>query len=128
MTIEDDKKLAANLTLISKWAEKLKLRISIQKSFVLCVSRFNHDLNYSISDILLKQITECSDLAVLFDQRLPFKTHCQKIIQKAKRLIYLLFNVFIQKIKFSCKGLLDISQTHFGVLFSGLVTIGYWSC
>jgi hypothetical protein len=81
--------LQGNLDKLTIWCYNNKLKLNIDKcqSITFSRKRVKFDFQYSLDNENLNKVGKTKDLAILFDEKLSFKPHCDMIINKAKSLL-----------------------------------------
>ena len=89
--------LQKNLDLIYQWSTKWQLTISHSKCNILHLGNSEPILNFFISGIPILKASHTTDLGVLFDPDLKFKTHITDIVKRAKQRASLIHRCFISR-------------------------------
>ena len=86
-----DKDLQNQLYLIEKWCLKWKLKINLEKTKKMSITRgIAIDTNYKIMGSWIETTTELKFLGIILDRRLTLSTHVTKVIGKACQKIQIL--------------------------------------
>lgn len=88
-SLDDCKKLQLNLARLNTWCSGNQLPLNANKCNVMSFCRKNSVIthNYSIDDIILERPESVKDLGVLFDAKLSFTLHTEKIVAAAYRML-----------------------------------------
>ena len=91
--------LQHSLDLILAWTVDWQLNISFSKCSILSISYSKHPLgrSYTLNSIVLPQVTSCSDLGTIVDDKLSFSSHIASITKKAYCKSKLISRCFVSK-------------------------------
>ena len=86
-SILDCEKLQHDLNAIADWCNKNRLDINVDKCKSMTYTRKHNPIQYTykIGDTNLDKVTQIKDLGVVFDQKLTFNGHIDKISHEAYR-------------------------------------------
>ena len=94
-TLEDAKKLQADLDNIYHWSIAWQLHLNIKKClFMRLRSACKLDHIYSINSIGLQQVTHTKLLGVIISQNMSQSLHCDYITSLGRKQVFLLLNAF----------------------------------
>ena len=93
---EDDiYQLQQDIDKLLRWSEKWQIPFNISKCKSLHIGRTNPNHVYSMAGCITEQVVEERDLRILIDKQLKFHDHLSMVIGKAKRLLGLINESFI---------------------------------
>lgn len=88
-SLEDCRKLQEDINAIIDWSIDSKLGFNFQKCSVMCFTRSQKTVyfNYKMKDTSLKHTAICKDLGIVYDARLTFHAHIEKICKSATKML-----------------------------------------
>jgi hypothetical protein len=87
------------LNKLADWSRLWQLSVNIEKCSVLSISNFKSPKkrSYTFCSNIIHQVSSCSDLGVLVDDKLSFSSHIISMVKKAYRQSFLISRCFISK-------------------------------
>lgn len=84
------RKLQAAIAMVEQWANKWGFKLSVAKTQVICFSRRQKTVTLKLYGQTLEQVNEIRFLGVLFDAKLTWRQHVNKLKDKCKKVNNLL--------------------------------------
>ena len=83
---------------MADWCSTWQLTLNISKCLYIRYGLANKpSLNYSLTGVILSQVSNVTDLGVIFDSKLDFSTHCHKIAAKSFACVNMILKCFHSK-------------------------------
>ena len=81
--------LQRNLTIVNKWCKANGMSLNIEKCAIISFTKRNviELFDYEIDSIKLKRVELIKDLGIIFDQRMSFKPHIDKIVSSGYSIL-----------------------------------------
>lgn len=91
--IDDFIRLQSDINTIQHWCSQNGLQLNKQKCYILSFTRKRQydEFDYKIGNTSISRVTTIKDLGLIFDSKLSFESHCNKMVKKAYKMIGFLF-------------------------------------
>ena len=87
-----------DLDVVADWSSTWQLTLNISKCLYIRYGLANKpSLNYSLMGVILSQVSNVTDLGVIFDSKLDFSTHCHNIAAKGFAGVNMILKCFHSK-------------------------------
>ncbi|EYC30086.1 hypothetical protein Y032_0005g2442 [Ancylostoma ceylanicum] len=96
-SLDDVVHLQEAVDFVSQWANQWKLPLSSEKTEVLHLGPHNINHVYTISDTSITSVEEVVDLGFLITKNLSFDKHCERVANKAMRIVHNIFRGLITR-------------------------------
>ena len=116
-SLSDSSRLQLEIDRLVSWVNKWQLRISINKCMVSHVgNNSNSPFTYSIQNLPLPNVvTAVKDLSVMFDAKLKFNVHINKIVAKALASSNLIIKCYLSRDPNRFSGICNVCKTYFRI-------------
>jgi hypothetical protein len=88
--VNDSIHLQEDLNILYDWCSSNGMSLNVKKCAIISFNRSNnvmHPYDYRINNESLNQVTEIRDLGVIFDTKLTFKSHTQRICNSGRCML-----------------------------------------
>lgn len=88
-TVADSSLLQEDLTSFTIWCKENCLVLNVNKCAIMSYSRRSKLIlsNYSMDNAIIKRVAKFNDLGVLFDEKLTFELHFNRMLNKASSML-----------------------------------------